>query len=202
LTPDEAIRRIQQVRPVANFAHQGFWKAAGGEALVTLARDILEQPPTIPKGLSPFLDQGWRISNLLPPGDVTKAPYIGLDVDAGWRTVPVMYEFVDVHDLCGLDGIVYLTRKVRTAEHSEWILHVGHDGGVRVFVDGQPVACEGETLKPAPFLRTQARVDWTAGEHEIVVALNRAGGAGWGIFVSFEPAEAQHVPGRKTVFPI
>lgn len=201
LTPDEAIGRIQQVRPVAGFAHNGFWKEAGGEALVSLAREILEQPPGIPQGISPFLTGGWQISNLLPPGKLSTVPYVGLGHDAGWQPVPTAYEFVDVNDLCGSEGIVYLARKVRVAEPGEWILHVGHDGGARVFVDGQPVAGEDETVNPAPYLRSEARVDWTAGEHEIVVALDRANGLGWGIYVSFEAPEALQVPGRKTVYP-
>ena len=70
----------------------------------------------------------------------------------------------------------------------QWMLHVGHDGGARVFVDGKPVAAAGGTVNPAPFLRTRAPVKLAKGEHEVVVALDRAGGNGWGIFVSFMPA--------------
>ncbi len=202
LTPDEAIERIRVHRPaIASFAHNGFWEEAGGDALIAMAREIMDQPPDVPQGISPFLTEGWQVSAPEPQGDVTAAAYLGLARDAGWQPVEEVYEFVDVNELCAKDGIVYLARKVLAPEAGEWILHVGHDGGVRVFVDGQPVAAEAGTVNPAPFLRTEARIDWTAGEHEIVVALDRAGGLGWGIYVNFEPSESMQAVDRTTVFP-
>jgi hypothetical protein len=38
-------------------------------------------------------------------------------------------------------------------------------------------------------------VNWAEGEHEIVVALDRTAGRGWGIYVSFEHPE------HKPVYP-
>ncbi len=198
---DEANAHIRQHRAVAPFAHDGFWKEAGGEALVALARDILAQPPAVPQGTSPFLNSGWQLSGPLSSSDVTAAPYLGLDQDAGWKPVATKGEFVDIHDLCEDQGVVYLARKVRAAQAGQWILHVGHDGGVRVFVDGQAVAAEGAVVTPAPYQRTRARLRWDEGQHELVIALDRAGGRGWGIFASFEPAESMQVAGRKIVFP-
>ena len=108
---------------------------------------------------------------------------------------------MELHNLRGPNGIVYLARKVRVAEDGEWVLHVGHDGGVRVFVDGRPVAATGGTVNPAPYTRTQVRVALAEGEHEIVVALDRAGGLGWGIFVSFETTETGDDSGAGLRFP-
>ncbi len=202
MTLDEANAHIRQYRPaVAGFCHDGFWKEAGGEALVELARETMAQPSALPQGISPFLSKGWQLSDPLPPADITTVPYIGLDQAAGWKPVPSQTEFVDVNELCDGESLVYLARTVEAPMAGEWILHVGHDGGVRVFVDGQPVAAEAGLINPAPYQRTQARLHWPAGRHELVIALDRAGGMGWGIYVSFEPAESMQAPGRKTVFP-
>ncbi len=159
-----------------------------------------------PEGHSPFLTGGWQVSRLMPAGDVAKARHIGFDQQAGWEPAPdktVCGEgFVNVHGLRGPDGLVYLARKIKVARAGEWVLHVGHDGGARVFVDGKPVAAAAKTMKPAPYVRTQAPVKLSKGEHEIVVALNRDGGQGWGIFVSFAPpAGGGAKRGRKAVFP-
>lgn len=197
ITPDEAIERIRQHRKTAPFLHDGFWKAAGGDPLVELARGILAQPPKVPQNTSPFLCEGWQRSRLWPVGDVTHTPCVGLADDAGWAPVTVYDAFVDIHEQCGTEGIVYLGHRVSVTEPGQWILHVGHDGGVRVFVDGQPVAATAGTLNPAPFQRTRAMLQWGTGEHEIVVALDRAGGRGWGIYVSFEHPEQKRVYPRN-----
>jgi hypothetical protein len=157
-----------------------------------------------PEGHS-FLSEGWQVSRLMPAGDVTKAKYIGLNGQANWEAVPAHGpcgpEFIAVHAMRGRDGLVYLARTVTVVRTGEWILHVGHDGGARVFVDGKPVAATAGTMKPAPFIRTQAPVKLVKGEHEIVVALDRDGGEGWGIFVSFAPVAGKVKTGRKPVFP-
>jgi len=148
-----------------------------------------------------FLTDGWQVSRLMPAGDVTKAKPVGLGTRAGWEAVPAgnisADGFVDVHALREPDGLVYLARKVKVPRAGEWILHVGHDGGARVFVDGKPMAATADAMNPAPFIRTEAPVKLAKGEHEIVVALDRAGGKGWGIFVSFAP-----LSGRSATFPV
>jgi len=157
-----------------------------------------------PEGHSPFLANGWQVSRLMPVGDVAKAKYVGLKQKAGWANVAAGTcgpEFVNIHPWRGPDGLVYLARTVKVARAGEWILHIGHDGGARVFVDGKPVAATAGTMKPAPFIRTEAPVKLAAGEHEIVVALDRAGGKGWGIFASFAPSANKAKAGRKPVFP-
>jgi len=202
MTLDEANAHIRRYRPVvAGFAHDGFWKEAGGEALVELARAIMAEPSDLPQGISPFLCRDWQVAKLRPTGDITTIPYVGLDQDAGWQPVPPLSEFVDVHEVTEPDGIAYLARTVRAPMDGEWILHIGHDGGVRVFVDGQPVAAQAGLVNPAPYQRTQARVQWPAGEHELVIALDRADGLGWGLYASFEPAESMQAPGRAIRFP-
>ncbi|MEI6972836.1 MAG: DUF2961 domain-containing protein, partial [bacterium] len=152
-------------------------------------------------GHSPFLSSGWQVSRLTPAGDVTQAAPASLAADMGWQHVPCGSpaggDFVNVNDLRGQDGIVYIGRRVVVEQAGEWILHVGHDGGARVFVDGLPVAANAGAVNPAPRKRTKAPVKLDIGEHEIVVALNRDGGKGWGMFVSFAHAAS----GPKKPFP-
>jgi hypothetical protein len=144
-----------------------------------------------PEHHSPFLTQGWMLSRLMPAMDIASAPPVRLADDAGWESLPVKSEFVDVHEHRGPEGIVYLAHKVCVEHDGTWVLHVGHDGGARIFVDGRPVAANAEVMNPAPFLRTQAPLTLTAGEHELVIALDRALGHGWGIFVSFDTPEGE-----------
>lgn len=148
-------------------------------------RSVLRVGSAAP-GNGSFIADGWRVSRLMPAGDVTAAPHLGLKADAGWEEVPACSGFVDVHNLRGPTGTVYLARRVRLDTDGERILHIGHDGGARVFVNGKPVAATLGTINPAPATRTTARVKLRRGEHEIVVALDRADGNGWGIFASLQ----------------
>ncbi len=155
---------------------------------------------------SPFIADGWAASVLMPPADVTQAPCQGLADDLGWGAVPPKAnlgcpELVQVHNLRGPDGLVYLARKVKVAEAGEWVLHVGHDGGARVFVDGKPVVATAGTVKPATHTRTHVRLALAAGEHEIVVAFDRDNGGGWGIIVSFEIPHGCDYSKRAAQFP-
>ena len=151
---------------------------------------------------SAWLNSGWNISRLLPAGDIAAVPSISLAQDAGWTPVPAGNDFVDIHALRGPTGYVLLARKLRVAADGEWILHVGHDGGVRVFVDGQPVAATPGACNPAPRDRTQARVALAAGEHELGIAFDRAEGRGWGVFVCLEIPMDRPIHGQQPVFPM
>ena len=143
----------------------------------------------MPPGPEPFLRDGWQVSRLMPAKDICRAPYVGLKKeDVGWENLPELQDFVHVNQIRGENGIVYFARKIQVAAAGKRVLHVGHDGGVRIFVDGRAVGCEPATVKPAPGTRTRVNLDLDAGEHEICVALNRDNGLGWGMFVSLQPA--------------
>jgi len=151
---------------------------------------------------SAWLATGWNISQLQPARDIAEVPALSLAEDAGWMPVPAGQDFVDIHALRGPDGYVLLARKLHVAADGEWILHLGHDGGARVFVDGRPVAATPGTCNPAPRDRTQVRVALAAGEHELGIALDRDGGRGWGVFVCFEIPLDRLTHGQPPVFPL
>ncbi len=169
--------------------------------------DSRVQPAQLPipwphtRRASAWLTDGWQVSRLLPAADIATAPYVGLAQEAGWTPVPQGQGFVSIHDLRGPTGIVHLARRVRAARDGEWTLHIGHDGGARVFVDGRPVAATPGTVNPAPLARTAARVALAAGEHEISIALDRADGRGWGLFACFEVPAERLLPGTEPEFP-
>ncbi|MEI6971749.1 MAG: glycoside hydrolase family 172 protein [bacterium] len=151
---------------------------------------------------SDFIEAGWMVSELFQAKDIAKVPYRGMNDKVGWVKVPrQMNHLIQVHGVRGGDGLVYLARKVRVAKAGKWNLHVGHDGGARVFVDRKPVGCTPGTINPAPHTRTTAPVSLAAGEHEIVVVLDRSGGMGWGAFVSFELPAGCDYSDRKVKFP-
>ena len=198
-------------------AHAAVTSATGWAGELTIdahSPDNLMRPARLhlawprPRRISPWLVDGWQVSPLLPAGDITAVPYVPPADDGTWTPVPPgpgrgsgNAHFVNVNELRGPDGMVYLARKVKVAEAGSWILHVGHDGGARVFVDGKPVGASAGAINPAPYTRTSTPVTLAAGEHEIVVALDRAGGKGWGIFVSFEIPENSGDTTRKLTFP-
>lgn len=106
--------------------------------------------------------------------------------------------FVDLHQRFGnTDGVVRLRNKFHVAKAGQWIIHLGHDGGAELFVDGARVLNDPERRNPATPNRSKATVTLTPGDHEIEIAFNLDQGRGWGFFFRFEMAEQRGRP----VFP-
>jgi uncharacterized protein (DUF608 family) len=136
---------------------------------------------------SPYI-ASWQVSRLFDRrGDVADAAPISLADSAEWKPIaPASDGFVNIHPLYGQsDGIVYLATRVRVRRKGSWNFLLGHDGGIRLFVDGQSVATQSALQNPARAGRTQVKVALTAGEHEILVALDTCNGFGWGIYLNF-----------------
>jgi len=157
---------------------------------------------------SPFVTE-WLISKLLPPIEIENAKPVTLKDSAGWkryravlkRNCPQTY-FVNIHQLFGeQDGMVYIGRQFNVKEKGKWILHIGHDGGVRVFVDGKVVINEPKRINPAPYERSKAVVEMDKGKHELIIAFDTDEGKGWGFYCSFEIVEAGKGKG-KYLFPV
>ena len=153
---------------------------------------------------SPFVST-WQVSTMQPK-TVAAAPAKRLTEPLGWQPVAATASpagFINIHPLtAGGDGLVYLGNKFRVHHAGRWTLSVGHDGGVRVFVNGRAVLTVSEKQNPAPPLRSKVALALGKGTHEIVIALDTAAGKGWGIFVSFEVAKSNQKPGTRPVFPV
>jgi alpha-L-fucosidase len=148
----------------------------------------------------------WQVSDLQPKpdGGVATAPPVRGTAKLGWKLMRGGGDgFVNIHELTGEgDGLVYFACRLRAAQAGEWRLHLGHDGGARVFVDGQPVFCEPAVLNPCVAGRSSMPLALTRGAHELVIALDTCRGRGWGIIVHLEALGAAAArKGAKPVFP-
>jgi len=159
-------------------------------------------PGTIPGWLlqrGPFVIT-WAISRLFPkpPGGVGAAAYIGAgQSDAGWTACEANADdgFLDIHSrFAGEDGLIYLACQLTVETAGEWELALGHDGGVRLFVEGREVLTEPALRNPAVPGRSCVRVALSPGQHEIVVAFDLAAGAGWGIILQASRVEPRPEP--------
>ena len=141
----------------------------------------------------------WLVSDIMSGvKGIAEAPHQGLTTPAGWTPLQARGAdgFIDVHQRCGnADGIVYLANRFTVPRPGRWGLRLGHDGGVRVFVDGQAVLTVPETRNPAAPGRSLMEVAIKAGDHELVIALDLAAGKGQGIFFSWTlPKAARNFP--------
>jgi len=147
----------------------------------------------------------WMVSDLTSGATgIASAPYQGLAAPLGWSRMKACTAegFLNIHERHGdADGIVYVAGRFSVSRAAEWELSIGHDGGVRVFVDGSCVLTEPETRNPADPDRTQIEIPLDQGEHEIVIAFDTAAGKGWGIFSSWVLPESERKAGAERVFP-
>ena len=131
---------------------------------------------------------GWQLSRLYER-ELADAPCVSLAEAVGWVPTGALNEdwFVDIHGMVrAKKGIVYLANRFKVDQSDEWNLHLGHDGGARLFVDGRCIAEALELRNPGTRSRTVAAVRLEAGVHEIVVAFDPHWGMGYGIAFSFE----------------
>jgi hypothetical protein len=146
----------------------------------------------------------WRISRLVAK-TVAAVPPAHLSDPLDWERIQAeghSPDFVNVHNRTGnADGIVYLANKFLVRKAGRWILHVGHDGGIRVFVNGRVRLTVPDRINPAPMLRSQVTLKLGKGLHEIVIALDTAQGNGWGLFCCFEIPKPARRPGALPQFP-
>lgn len=139
---------------------------------------------------------GWKLSRL-HSCELADAPPVSLADEAGWSPTGPLVEdwFVDIHNLVqARTGIVYLANRFSVDQDGEWALHLGHDGGARIFVDGKAVGGAPELVNPCTRTRTVVRTRLGRGVHEIVVAFDPNWGMGYGVAFSFESLGAEMPP--------
>lgn len=138
------------------------------------------------KNLSPFVSR-WYVSEKLPKsGSISSAKCVSLGDDLNWQVVNSSDGFASIHNLFGnADGMVYFAQRFKVDEDGVWIIKLGHDGGIKLFIDGKDILCESKLKNPAKPDRSEVGLTLEKGIHELVVAFDLARGNGWGIFSRF-----------------
>jgi hypothetical protein len=166
----------------------------------------------VPRRRGDFV-RAWHISRLLPAQDIAAVAPVRLSDPLGWSAwSPESYwsdvsRFVDralvnIRSIyANQDGLVYAGNRFNVARTGRWILHLGHDAPARVFVDGQCVLTESRRIESLPMRRSQALVELSAGEHEIVVAFDTDAGRGRGFYFGFEVPSSDRADAERSVFP-
>ncbi len=154
---------------------------------------------------SPFVKK-WQLSRLMPKdGDVSSAKPVSLSDPLDWRPIVADNQpeaFMNVHAVYGeQDGIAYLANRFAVEKAGTWTLHLGHDGGAKVFVDGRDVLTVPERRNPAAPGRSAVTVDLTEGEHEVAIAFDTHGGWGWGVIFVWEMPKSARPKGAQPWFP-
>jgi hypothetical protein len=155
----------------------------------------------------------WRVSEVFPrPAggvagvDVTPLSRVsesGGGAAPAWRIVaPDAGGFVNLHDGCnGQDGLVCLANRFTAPFAGRWEFAVGHDAGIRLFLDGTAVLTTPETRNPARPGRSMVTLDLTEGTHEVVIIFDLAGGNGWGVFTEWRVPEGEQLDAVQRLLP-
>jgi len=138
----------------------------------------------------------WQLSRLhvRPADGVAEIASARLDEPRDWRplAVPGSEGVANLHrTFARIDGIAYLATRLRVPSAGRWRLWIGHDGGVRAFVDGRPVLSvpEAGALRED---RSSCVVDLTTGLHELCLAFDVA--CGQYLSCCWEAPEGQRLP--------
>jgi predicted dehydrogenase len=150
--------------------------------------DLRGAPKAGDKWTTPFFVHA-KVSKIFPKGKggLKEAKVVKPSQKAGW--LPGLYEpqapaFVNVYRMHGgADGIAYCAFTVNAVQAGTYDLLLGHDGGIKAWVNGKEVHLNPERKNPARTDRAKVGVTLKKGANEVIVALDTDKGAGWGIYV-------------------
>jgi alpha-L-fucosidase len=156
------------------------------------------------KWVSPAIT-AWRLSSLqAKTGSMVDAPCVALADPLDWQPAQesTPKDFINVHEQIGAeDGLVYIGTTIEAPQDGTWRLHLGHDGGLRVFLDGQSVFADPRCFNPSVPGRNAVDLALSAGSHELMIAFDTAQGKGWGIYACFEVPKSGRKGMTEPVFP-
>lgn len=124
---------------------------------------------------------GWSATPLQPAGPVADAV---VPDGPEWSPAPesAQMQGPDVRTLHGgAEGILFLRAVVRLPHDFQGRLLFGSDGPVKLWINGDMVACVPDATNPCKPDEYEAGVAWKAGENEILFALGTNGGKAWGL---------------------
>ncbi len=145
-----------------------------------------------------FFDE-WQVSDVIqPPGGLAGAACPEPE-SSGLRWVAMRAcgaggageeGFVDAHRLIdGRAGVLYLVADFDVPRAGAGALHLGYDGPVRVWLNGQEVFT-GDGDNPASVDQTSIQAGFRLGRNRVAIALDTNGGKAWGVFGRHELAES------------
>jgi hypothetical protein len=132
-----------------------------------------------------------RVSKLLPHVRIDTAPYPDTAVRFSPAARPNGYVDVRPAHHGATPGLVYVRGWVTMPAAGAGTLTFGADGPVRLFFNGQAVACEPRAVNPILPARYSAAVTWTKGKNEVLFALDVRGGQAWGVVVASLTSQAE-----------
>lgn len=142
----------------------------------------------------------WRVADTLTPRPAkgiaaVKAPAkIKLTWSSLGQTGPsdrpgILTGFVCLHDrFQSSDGIAWACNEFHVDQPGAYNILLGHDGGVRLFVNGKALYTQPKRVNPAQPDRATIPVKLKRGQNQIVIAMDTDQGNGWGFFLRFEGA--------------
>jgi len=143
-------------------------------------------PLSEPRALTPYLRVP-LVSEPLPLQDSITELALPTNLDMQAREFPTT--LIDIHLDAGRakkPRVQYFACRLRCAEAMKLALLLGYDGPVKVWVDSKEVFCNPKGVNPAIPDESSTPLDLTAGEHEVLIALDLNGDRAWGIYLRFE----------------
>jgi len=159
---------------------------------------ILQDTRPSSSRFSPWITQGWRVSKLLPKApDLASAAGVTLLDALDWRSLTPPdspNNRMSLHYLYNdQDGLVYFGLRFRVVTAGLWGLYLGHDGGIKLFLNGRQLAYQPEQVNPVKTDRTKVTTDLSVGSHELIVAIDTNKGKGSAITFRFQtPADSNY----------
>jgi len=141
--------------------------------------------PARPTALLPFV-RAWRVTGILPP----PAPLAEIPVPdvAAHGGAPRIYpgDFVEDHaSWQGHSGHVYFASRIELPEPMRLDVLMGYDGPFRLWIDGKPLFEDLEGTNPALVDEKRRTVPFSAGSHDLRIAMDINEGTAWGFFLRF-----------------
>jgi hypothetical protein len=150
----------------------------------------------------------WKISRLIKKNQLTLPDVSGKtfkSIRPDWTefTTDLQYRgMVNAHArYADEDGIVLLTTRLKAGRSGKWNLMLGHDGGIKVFIDGRLVHFDPKRINPALPDRARIPLKLARGTHTLALAFDTDLGKGWGAYVRFEIPKDKRVKKAVPVFP-
>ena len=140
--------------------------------------------------LTPFV-RSWRMGRIATdPVKLTQPPVLN---GTRWERLNFLADFADCHEIVsGLrEGGLLFAVDCNCSEPMRLRAHLGYDGPITVWCDGQPVFRDPKGTNPARVDEGMSR-QWqsTGGRHELLIYLGANAGKAWGVFLRLERVDA------------